>query len=130
MAKKKRIEQDDSPQGLTHNPFAALRPGGAPAPPPPPPAEAATTPASGSDTGEARVVVRREKKGRAGKTVTRVSGLGLEPDALAELARDLKRALGCGATLEEEDVLLQGSLTERAAPWLEERLGRRVTRGN
>ena len=27
--KKPRIEQDDAPGGLTHNPFAALRPGGA-----------------------------------------------------------------------------------------------------
>jgi hypothetical protein len=42
----------------------------------------------------------------------------------------MKRALGCGASVEEGDVLPKGALVERAAIWLEERLGRRVTRGD
>jgi len=37
-----------------------------------------------------------------GKTVTRVQGLGGDAAALSALARELKRALGCGASVEEE----------------------------
>jgi translation initiation factor 1 len=122
----------DARKGLTHNPFAALRAStpkdaSSPAPEraaePPPPAPAAPTPA-------ATLVVRREKKGRGGKTVTRVSGLAPDASALADLARDMKRALGCGATVDGADILLQGALTERASAWLRERLGARVTLGN
>ncbi len=129
MAKKPQLRQDDAPEGLKHNPFAALRPDGKPAPAPAP----ASTPASSAPpeaSAEARLVVRREKRGRAGKTVTRVAGLGLEEQALSELAREMKRALGCGASTEEGDVLLQGAMTERAAKWLRERLGLPVVVGN
>lgn len=76
----------------------------------------------------ARVVLRRERKGRGGRTVTRVQGLGWDDAALAELARAMARALGCGATIEDGDVVLQGDPGERAAAWLEERGVRRVVR--
>ena len=127
--KRPRIQQDDAPGGLTHNPFAALRADGKPAradapPSPPVDGDAPARPERG------RVVVQREKKGRGGKTVTRVTGLDIEGAELESLARDMKRALGCGASLDGRDVLLQGSLTERAAAWLEERLGVGVTIGN
>ena len=125
--KKSRRAQDDEPEGLTYNPFAALRPEGSPAPERAPEPE---EPEASSPEPGARVLVQREKKGRAGKTVTRVSGLGLDASRLAALARDLKRALGCGATVEGEDVLLQGAQTERAAAWLEKHTGARVTVGN
>jgi translation initiation factor 1 len=74
--------------------------------------------------------VRREKKGRGGKTVTRVTGLGPAGADLPQLARELKRALGCGASVDGTDVLLQGSMTERAAAWLEERFEVPVSIGN
>lgn len=136
---KKRIRQDDEPDGLKHNPFAALRPSGKPARPDPTPAGrgARDTAASGGTAGSGdkaaggtRAVVRREKKGRGGKTVTRVSGLEVRGPALEEFARDMKRALGCGATVDGDDVLLQGALTERAAEWLRSKRGLRVTIGN
>ncbi len=60
--------------------------------------------------------MRLESRGRSGKVVTRVSGLpakNLEP-----IASRLRRALGCGATVEGCDVILQGSLKERASEWL------------
>ncbi len=145
-----RREQDDLPEGLTHNPFASLRPGGAA--PAPKPEEPAASPskqdreqprekssrqpskkppkkAAGEGSGP-RLVARREKRGRGGKTVTRIAGLELGPKELDDLARELKRALGCGASVEEGDVVLQGALVERAAVWLEGRLSARVTRGN
>jgi translation initiation factor 1 (eIF-1/SUI1) len=42
----------------------------------------------------------------------------------------MKRALGCGASVEERDVLLQGALTERAAQWLRARGWSDVSIGN
>jgi translation initiation factor 1 len=146
-----RREQDDLPEGLTHNPFAALRPGGAaPAPEPQEPTGSSSKPdrkqpgkpsskrpskkppkkpATGEGSG-LRLVARREKRGRGGKTVTRIAGLDLGPKELDALARELKRALGCGASVEDGDVVLQGALVERAAVWLEGHLSARVTRGN
>ncbi len=148
MKKNSRQTQNDKPDGLTHNPFAALRPKGSTEPAAEPSAEpTAEAPtkqpkgpsvrAVGSKHGKVsepaagdRLVVRREKRGRAGKTVTRVSGLELDDAALEKLAREMKRALGCGATIEAPDVLLQGALTERAASWLGKRFGVGVTIGN
>ena len=72
--------------------------------------------------------IRREKKGRGGKTVTRVRGL--PPDELPRWAGDLKRALGCGATVEGDDVVLLGDLVGRAADWLTARGAKQVLRGN
>ncbi len=76
-----------------------------------------------------KVVLQREKKGRGGKTITRISGLVMEPKAANKLAKDLKRALGCGASVEAETVILQGDQTERAAQWFREQ-GAKVVIGN
>ena len=88
------------------------------------------TPAQPADKLGAKLVVRHERKKRGGKTVTRVSGLEVGEAECGDLARELKRALGCGASLEGGDILVQGSLVERVAEWLEQRGGGRVVRGN
>jgi uncharacterized repeat protein (TIGR03833 family) len=63
------------------------------------------------------VRLRLESVGRSGKVVTRITGL---PAANVEaIAQRLRKALGCGAVVEGDDVLLQGSLRERANEWLE-----------
>jgi translation initiation factor 1 len=55
-----------------------------------------------------KVVVRLEKKGRGGKTVTIVEGLGLDAKQQHELLRSLKAALGTGGTVTEGGMELQG----------------------
>lgn len=120
---------DDLPKGLSHNPFAALRPDGKPAPCAKS-RSAETTAGQAPASSPQQVVVRREKKGRGGKTVTRVSGLELNAKDINSLARDLKQGLGCGASVDGEDILLQGALTDRAAAWLMKHRGVRVTIGN
>lgn len=78
--------------------------------------------------GAGKLVVRRENKGRGGKTVTLVSGL---PTASLEaICQALKTRLGCGASVEGAAVLLQGDQTARAAEWLTARGARQVVRGN
>ncbi|ACO76954.1 translation initiation factor Sui1 [Azotobacter vinelandii CA] len=56
--------------------------------------------------------VRRETKGRGGKTVTTVSGLPLAGDALKELASALKRRCGTGGALKEGVIEIQGEHVE------------------
>jgi translation initiation factor 1 len=76
-----------------------------------------------------KLVLRRERKGRGGRTVTVIAGLLLPAPGLAEVARRLRRALGCGASVEGDTIVLQGDLGERAAEWLTARGARRVVRG-
>lgn len=54
------------------------------------------------------VRVSRETKGRAGKGVTLVRGLALEPPALAALGKQLKTACGSGGTVKEGVIEVQG----------------------
>lgn len=77
----------------------------------------------------AKLILQREKKGRAGKTVTRLRGLPTPEDRVQWAAR-LKKELGCGATIEGEDVILLGDLGERAKTRLETGGFRRVVLGN
>jgi translation initiation factor 1 len=132
MAKRKtQRDLDEQPGGLGHNPFAALRGSVDPTEPADSnaPAEAAPAPATSEATPE-RLVVRKERTGRGGKTVTRVSGWNAADHDLGQRARDLKRALGCGASVEGDDVCVQGDQVERVAAHLERSQGARVVRGN
>ncbi|AVK24363.1 translation initiation factor SUI1 family protein [Pseudomonas aeruginosa] len=56
--------------------------------------------------------MRRETKGRGGKTVTTISGLPLAGDALKELASALKRRCGTGGSLKDGVVEIQGEHVE------------------
>jgi translation initiation factor 1 len=66
--------------------------------------------ASGPTDGIVRV--SRETKGRAGKGVTLIKGLALEPAALTALARRLRTACGAGGTVKEGVIELQGDHCE------------------
>ena len=119
MKKQKETAKLDPNAGksLTHNPFGSLakkplalslpnRPVIVPIPivkPPPAP--------------PSKVRLRHESAGRSGKVVTRITGL--PQGNLDAIASRLKQALGCGASVENCDVLLQGSLLERATQWLD-----------
>jgi len=75
-----------------------------------------------------KLVLRRERKGRGGKTVTVIEGLPVAD--LPEFERALKKALGCGATVEDRSLVLLGDLGERARDWLVARGARRVVVGS
>jgi translation initiation factor 1 len=80
--------------------------------------------------GATKIVVRREKKGRGGKTATVVEGIKLPPSGLERIARELKRALGCGATIEDGTIVVQGDMGTRIERWLTARGAKRVVVGN
>ncbi len=58
--------------------------------------------------GDGNVKVRRETKGRGGKTVTSISGLAMNADQLRDLLSELKRRHGGGGTLKDGVIELQG----------------------
>ena len=63
--------------------------------------------------GDGIVRVSRETKGRAGKGVTLVKGLALDPAALAQTAKQLKATCGCGGTVKDGVIEIQGDHVER-----------------
>jgi len=71
--------------------------------------------------GDGIVRVRRETQGRGGKTVTTVSGVGLDSDALGELAGDLKRRCGTGGSVKDSVIEIQGDHREVIVAELEKR---------
>jgi translation initiation factor 1 len=79
--------------------------------------------------GPARAVVRMERKGRGGKEVTVIEKLGLGADALEDWCKALKKALGCGGSVDGEMIVLQGDLRERVPAVLTARGVAKVTVG-
>ena len=62
--------------------------------------------------GDGIIRVRRETKGRGGKTVTVVTGVPVDDEGLAKLAGELKRRCGTGGTLKDGAIEIQGDHCE------------------
>jgi len=65
------------------------------------------------------VRLQRQVKGRAGKPVVIVTGLGLEIKSLKLLAKSLKAKCGVGGSIEGNDILIQGDKRELIKSTLE-----------
>jgi translation initiation factor 1 len=105
------------PQKLTHNPFAGIAPAKAVES-----SEPATVPQPTSAARRGRVVLARETKHRGGKAVVIIRGLAQLPTwddaAIEQLAKELKRSLGCGGTAVEGEIVIQGDRPAQVAEWL------------
>lgn len=75
-----------------------------------------------------KVALRRERAGRGGKTVTIVSLPQDYRGDLAALAKELRKALGCGSAMEEGKIVLQGDIMERVEAWFTKKGVARVTK--
>ena len=69
-------------------------------------------------SGLGKVTLQRQTKGRGGHPVV-VAVLDPPPRDSEDLAKRLRKALGCGARVEEGRVVLQGDLVDRAKAWFE-----------
>ncbi len=68
-----------------------------------------------------KLVIRRQRKGHGGKTITRVSGISLAGAELEQLARALRREFGCSGRVEGEDIILGGARQQQLSDWLRAR---------
>jgi translation initiation factor 1 len=89
------------------------------------------SPAIGPDLSRCgKLTVSRERKGHGGKTATVVAGLGLPERGLEGVARALRRALGCGASVDGDRLVVQGDQVARVQAWLGAQGARRIVVGN
>ncbi len=95
-------------------------------PPDPEPSQAA---AQAPALGKQRLVVAIDRRRRAGKQVTVVSGFTGDDGAVAELGRKLKTRLGVGGTAGEGEIVLQGDVRDKVVAMLNE-MGHSAKRGN
>ena len=65
------------------------------------------------------VRVSRETKGRGGKAVTLVKGVGLEPLPLEQLGKQLKAACGTGGTVKDGVIEVQGDHCDKLVQLLQ-----------
>jgi translation initiation factor 1 len=71
------------------------------------------------EAGDGIVRVRREVKGRGGKTVTTISGVPLDENGLSELAAELKRRCGSGGSVKDGIIIIQGDKQDTVIQFLE-----------
>ena len=77
-----------------------------------------------------RVSLQRQTAGRGGKTVTAVivpKDLNIERD---QLAKEMRKGLGCGSFVENGNVILQGDICDRVRDWLLKKGVKEVISGN
>jgi translation initiation factor 1 len=138
----KKVDVSRSAAPLQQNPFAMLGeldalknlPKPEPEPEKPQPKVESAKPAKAPKpvipkNSRGRLVLRREKKDRGGKTVVVISGFAELPGAnsvmIADLAKELKGKLGCGGSFDRQEIVLQGDRAVAVNALLEE-LGFRV----
>ncbi len=106
-------------QALGQNPFAALSGAGLPAASRPVSQPAAKKEAPEKNRG--RVDIKRTTAGRGGKTVTLVTGfVGIGLPEKESLAKKMRNACGCGGTVKDGDIEIQGDQRETVARILTE----------
>ncbi|MBV7563539.1 translation initiation factor Sui1 [Pseudomonas sp. sia0905] len=76
------------------------------------PVDACTCSRTTIPEGDGIARVRRETKGRGGKTVTTIAGVPLAEEPLKELASALKKRCGCGGSLKDGVIEIQGDHVE------------------
>lgn len=69
--------------------------------------------------GDGIVRIRRETKGRKGKGVTTIEGLGLDGSELKKLCSSLKKTCGTGGAVKNFDIEIQGDNREKIKAVLE-----------
>lgn len=81
------------------------------------------------EAGRQRLVVRIDRRQRAGKQVTLVEGFVGTADDLASLAKTLKTRCGVGGTAKDGEITIQGDLREKIVAMLTS-MGYNAKRGN
>ena len=75
-----------------------------------------------------KVTLQRQRAGRGGKTVTLVILPQDYKGDTAALAKELRKGLGCGSTIEDGKIVLQGDISDRAEAWFAKKGVTKITR--
>jgi len=109
----------DGGGGLGQNPFGALSGAGLPAfvtPSGTPEGASLPTKATVPERNRGRVDIRRETGNRGGKTVTVIDGfVGIGLPEKEQLAKKMRNACGCGGTVKDGAIEIQGDQREKIA---------------
>jgi len=111
----------DGGQGLGQNPFGSLSAAGLPASAIRPienrvPSEATSSSKSENPRNRGRVDIKRTTAGRGGKTVTIVTGFtGIGLPEKESLAKKMRNACGCGGTVKDGEIEIQGDQRDKIA---------------
>ena len=101
-------------EGLGQNPFGALSGAGLPVAPQSVIQSAVKKEAPARNRG--RVDIKRTTAGRGGKTVTLVTGfVGIGLPEKESLAKKMRNACGCGGTVKDGDIEIQGDQRDKIA---------------
>ena len=127
MASGEKISTDGG-QGLAQNPFGVLTSAGLPVAPKVVLDQARQQTATASpgkspvrEKNRGRVDIKRETGNRGGKTVTVVSGfVGIGLPEKEQLAKKMRAACGCGGTVKDGQIEIQGDQRETVARILSE----------
>lgn len=118
MAEKGKLPVDGG-EGLAQNPFARLSAAGLPntgSRIPDTGKTGANQPPAAPARNRGRVDIVRETGGRGGKTVTVVSGfVGIGAPEKEQLLKKMRAACGCGGTVKEGQIEIQGDKREQVA---------------
>ena len=113
MSSSEKISTEGG-QGLGQNPFGALSGAGLPAGSPQPIRNPPSPVPQQKNRG--RVDIKRTTAGRGGKTVTLVTGfVGIGLPEKESLAKKMRNACGCGGTVKDGDIEIQGDQRDKIA---------------
>ncbi len=71
--------------------------------------------------GDGIVRIHKETKGRKGKGVSIIKGLDLDDAPLKLLAAELKKSCGCGGSIKDGNIEIQGEMREKIKQLLEKK---------
>lgn len=80
--------------------------------------------------GDGVVRIHRQTKGRKGKGVSIVTGLDLDDTALKLFAAELKKSCGCGGSVKDGEIEIQGDARDKIKVYLEKKGFRVKLAGN
>ena len=71
--------------------------------------------------GDGIVRIQKETKGRKGKGVSIVTGLDLDDEPLKLMAAELKKVCGCGGSVKDGNIEIQGDARDKLKAHLEKK---------
>lgn len=76
---------------------------------------------------EQRILIRLDKKHRAGKIVTLIEGLGNTEEETNTLGKEIKKLCGTGGSVKNSEIIIQGDFRQKILQWLKKNGYRNAT---